>query len=283
MKGHEALGRPKVAGRIMTRLSRVVMAGAVVAALPALLRANPTPIGDAAPAAAPTAVSQGDAKAGQLIFERNCGLCHGMSGAGGRGPNLRTATLQNASNLAEITAVIKGGLPPAMPPFWLMPDKDLADVALFVQTLGQSASVEKLPGDPAAGKLVYEESGCSGCHIMAGEGSGYGPELTHIGGARSIGQLRKTLIDPKVSILPDFQYVELETASGEIIQGVRRNEDTLTIQLQDQSGAFHSLHKPTLKSLKRLKGETPMPSFAEALSPRQMDDIVSYLSTRRRR
>jgi putative heme-binding domain-containing protein len=246
-----------------------------VSALLALLL--PVTLLHANPKAAPV-----DLQNGRAQFEQHCALCHGINGGGGSGPNLRTPTLQHATNLAEITAVIKNGIPPDMPAGWYLTAPDLADVANYVYSLGRTPE-QPLPGDPVAGKAVYDSKGCNGCHILAGQGNGYGPELTFIGASRGVERLRQTLIDPTSSVTPDFQLIEVETAAGVTIRGIKRNEDTLTIELQDQQGAFHSFRKPQLRSLKRLRGETPMPSFADSLTATQLNDIVSYLSTLRHR
>ena len=248
-----------------------------------VVRADPT----VAPTGASTSAVQSEAKPGDIgngrtQFEQHCSLCHGLNGGGGRGPNLRTPTLQHATNLAEITAVVKNGIPPDMPGAWYMNATDLGDTASYVFSLGRTPQ-QPLPGDPVAGKAVYAAKGCSGCHIVAGQGNGYGPELTYIGASRGPERLRQTLIDPKSSVTPDFQLIEVETAAGVVVRGIKRNEDTLTIELQDQQGTFYSFRKPELRSMKRLRGETPMPSFADSLTATELDDLVSYLSTRKTR
>ena len=218
---------------------------------------------------------------GRAAFEQRCGVCHGMNGGGGRGPNLRTPTLQHASDLAGITGVIKNGIAPDMPTNWQISDTELKSLAAYVYSLGRTAEAPVLPGDPARGATVFGQSGCSGCHVLGGQGNGYGPELTAIGAARSVDRLRQTLIEPASSLAPEFLLVEAVTNSGETIQGIRRNEDTLSIQIQDQSGRFYSLSKAQLRSLKRLSGMTPMPTFASSLSQKQLDDLVSYLAVQR--
>lgn len=223
---------------------------------------------------------KGDPATGRILFEQRCGLCHGINGGGGRGPNLRRHVLQHGSTLAEIASVIKNGIPPDMPEGWYFSDQDLANLASYVYSLGQTPQAE-LPGDPERGRAVFEQSGCLSCHILGGRGNGYGSDLTNVGAVRGQDRLRQTLIDPKTSATPDFLLVEAVMASGKTVQGIRRNEDTLTIQIQDSSGNFHSLAKSRLRSLKRLRGETPMPSFGGILSQRQVDDLVSFLAVQR--
>jgi len=235
----------------------------------------------AQPDGSPQLALKGDPAVGRALFEQRCGVCHGLNGGGGRGPNLRRPVLQHASNIVEIASVIKHGIEPDMPEGWYFSDQDLANLATYVYSLGQVPQTP-LPGDPARGKAVFEQSGCLSCHILDGRGNGYGPDLSDVGEARGVDRLRQTLKDPKTSLAPEFQLIEVVTASGATIRGIRRNEDTVTLQIQEPSGAFHSLSKPQLRSLKRLYGETPMPSFATVLSQQQMDDLVSFLATQRR-
>jgi len=229
-----------------------------------------------------SAAVKGDPAVGKVLFEQRCSICHGMNGGGGRGPNLRQAELWHASNPAGIAAVIKYGIPPDMPDGWYFSDVDLANLSVYVFSLGQIPQAP-LTGDAARGQVVFEQSGCLGCHMLGGRGHGYGPDLTNIGATRGAESLRQTLIDPKSSLPPEFLLVEVVTAAGQTIQGIRRNEDTMTIQIQDPTGAHHSLVKSRLRSLKRLRGATPMPPFGEMLSKQQLDDLVTYLALQRRR
>jgi len=82
----------------------------------------------------------------------------------------------------------------------------------------------------------------------------------------------------------DIQLVaDYGVSIADLSAGIRRNEDTMTIQIQDPTGAHHSLVKSRLRSLKRLRGATPMPPFGEMLSKQQLDDLVTYLALQRRR
>jgi hypothetical protein len=71
--------------------------------------------------------------------------------------------------------------------------------------------------------------------------------------------------------------VRVTTASGETIEGIRANEDSFTIQIKDASGHYHSWRKQELKELRKLRGETPMPSFDGILSATEIEDLVAYL------
>ena len=262
---HRAIGRTPNGPVVRTAAATFAAATlAIIFSRPVPLRAEPD-------------LSHGDAAAGSRLFERNCAGCHGIEGTGGRGPNLHRPVLAHASNVEEIAAVITTGIAPDMPDAPFFSEAELANVATYVYNLGRLPLVA-VPGDAAKGRLIFERSGCLNCHILRGEGNAYGPELTNIGVARGPDRLRQTLLDPKSTIPKDFLLVEVVTDTEKTLRGVRRNEDTLTLQLQDATGVFYSLQKSQLRSLSRLKGETPMPSFGKTLSKRQLDDLVAYLA-----
>lgn len=221
-----------------------------------------------------------DAEAGKKLFEQHCALCHGMDGKGGRGPSLNRARLKHAPDDAALKSVIADGIPPNMPEGWFFDEEDVANLAAFVRSLGKIPA-DPVPGDSARGASVYAKSGCSGCHILDGTGAGYGPELTGIGERRSAVFLQKAISKPGAVLPEDFLFVKATTASGEVIEGIRANEDSFTIQIKDSGGRFHSFRKGGLREFRKLRGETPMPPFQGILSAAEMQDLVAYLASQR--
>lgn len=219
-----------------------------------------------------------DTAAGKKIFESQCALCHGQTGTGGRGPSLNRAKLSHAPDDESLWKVISGGIEPEMPGAWQLNQHEVYSVGAYVRSLG-ALPPETLPGDPARGERVYQSKGCAGCHVVAGKGEGYGPELTDIGTRRNGAHLRQAVLKPSTLLPEGFLYVTAVTNSGATIRGVRVNEDSFNIQIKDQRGQFHSLAKSDLKDLKRLRGETPMPSFEASLNPSELDDLVAYLAS----
>jgi putative heme-binding domain-containing protein len=218
-----------------------------------------------------------DPGAGKLLFEGHCAVCHGMNGGGGRGPNLNRPQLAHAPDDAALKSVITDGIPLDMPSSWFLSDEDIANLAAYVRSLGKIAP-EALPGDSRRGAGVYAERACATCHIVAGEGSGYGPELTDVGIRRSAAFIRQTVLDPASTLPEQFLFVEAIPVSGPAVRGVRANEDTFTIQVKDPAGQFHSFRKQDLRELRKLRGQTPMPSFRGRLKEVELDDLVAYLA-----
>ena len=222
------------------------------------------------------AQSQPDIAAGRKIFESQCALCHGQTGGGGRGPALNRPKLERAPDDETLRKLVSEGLRD-MPGAWQLHPDEVAGVAAFVRTLG-ALPPETVPGDPARGARTYSARGCAGCHMISGLGSGFGPELTAIGSRRSASFLRQTILKPATTLPEGFLYLSAVPATGAAVSGIRINEDSFTIQLLDTAGSFHSFRKAELKSLRRLEGGTPMPSYEGQIAAPDLDDLVAYLA-----
>ncbi|MBI2684701.1 MAG: c-type cytochrome [Acidobacteria bacterium] len=220
-----------------------------------------------------------DLSIGKRVFESQCALCHGADGSGGRGPSLRKAKLKNAPDDEALRKAISEGLPPEMPGAWQLSVREVASVAGYVRSLGKIA-VEEVPGDSVRGKALFTERGCSGCHIVNGQGNGAGPELSAIGARRSAAHLRESIVRPSATVPDDFLLVEITDGGGHTIKGVKANEDLFTIQIALPGGRYQSFSKSTIKKLTRLTGQSTMPAF-DKLPANDLDNLVAYLASLR--
>jgi len=218
---------------------------------------------------------------GKALFERNCAVCHGMGGTGGRGPNLARARLARAPDDVALQALIENGIPPEMPDGTFLTAEDIGYLVSYVRSLGNVAP-EAIPGDATHGAVIFDRSGCAGCHIVAGHGTGYGPELTDESERRSAAYVREAILKPEAHLPAEFLMVKVTLPDGSTINGIRVNEDTFTLQMKDAAGAFHSFRKSDIKELQKLKGKSPMPPFEGALSDTDLQDLVAYLEAPRR-
>src|SRR4029078_1564479 len=73
------------------------------------------------------------------------------------------------------------------------------------------------------------------------------------------------------------------TRDGSEVRGVRRNEDTFSVQMVDASGTLHLFDKLQLASF-RIENRSLMPGvFGTKLTANEIDDLVAYLATLRER
>lgn len=178
---------------------------------------------------------------------------------------------------ADIAKVVRGGVPgSSMPSFSNMEDDDMAHLIGYLRSLsgGTARKAAKL-GDRLAGRAVYDRSGCAGCHRIGDSGSVYGPDLSRIGGARSVEYLRESLVNPSADIPPEYEGVSVTGADGKRVTGIRVNEDSFTIQLRLPSQRFASFRKSEARQLVYEKTSL-MPAYKQ-LSAGEMNNLLEYL------
>jgi putative heme-binding domain-containing protein len=112
--------------------------------------------------------------------------------------------------------------------------------------------------------------------MAAGKGGFIGPDLTSYGQTHSTEKMKAAITDSAQRVGGE-PLVTAITTSGENIQGVVRNEDNFTLQLQSLDGAFHFLAKSDLKSIDRANGSIMPADYGSRLSAAQLNDLVSYL------
>jgi putative heme-binding domain-containing protein len=259
---------------------------------------NSTPVSANGSVSTSNIVSQviDELELGRGLFTKHCALCHGPHGEGGRGPTLAQPSLPRAGDDASLYRIIAEGIKGTQMPGVRLEGEETAHVAKYVRYLGTQPP-EVIPGDPVRGARIYaNKGGCVQCHAIYGEGSGFGPDLSEVGRRRSPEYLRRALVDPNaevpqsyvawrsdVSLPENFLFVRLVTNDGQELSGVRVNEDTFSIQIREATGAIHSYFKSELAELHKDFGKSPMPSYAEALSNDELNDLVAYLASLRNR
>ena len=227
-----------------------------------------------------------DLAEGEKLFRVHCARCHGIDGGGGEGSNLARSKLKYAPDDESLIKLLGEGIPgTGMPEIWTLDVQQATRVAAYVRTLGRLEE-EEMPGDPQRGALVYQTpGGCPACHIVAGHGSGIGPELTDVGDRRGLDYLRQSLLDPATAQsqtmgYKDYLTVRARTPEGEV-EGLRINEDAFSVQIRDVGGTMHSLRKDDLVEFEKVFAHSLMPEYGGALSTRDLDDLISYLMSLR--
>lgn len=236
------------------------------------------------------------AKAGEYEFRINCALCHGLGArGGGRGPDLRRAQKKHATSDAVMFQVINNGIPgTAMPANGTngqgvgMTDEEIWELITYIRSVEVTAPAKPI-GDATHGKeLFYGDANCSLCHMISGKGGRLGPELTSVGGNRTVEaiidsvrnpsrRLAWGLTEPTKEFAQEYETVTVVTVKGKEIKGVVLNEDHFSVQMMDTNEQIYLLEKDKLRSFQKSR-ESMMPKYdAALLNDKDLGDIVAYL------
>jgi cytochrome c oxidase cbb3-type subunit III len=217
---------------------------------------------------------------GKQAFASTCAECHGLDGKGSeRAPNIADRqTVQRLSD-AQIFQIIENGIPgTGMPAFHSLSNSQIKTLVSYLRTLQGREKTTSLPGDPTRGKTIFfGKAGCSGCHMVAGEGGFIASDLSAYAGVHSVKQIRDDITKPADSQNGRVRLVTTTLHGGEKYVGRVRDEDNFSLQLETLDGAFHFMSKSDIEKLE-YDSKPLMPSdYSSRLEPGELDDIVSYL------
>jgi putative heme-binding domain-containing protein len=134
------------------------------------------------------------------------------------------------------------------------------------------------PGNVTRGKTLFASSGCFDCHRIDDRGSRLGPDLSDIGGRRTIDRLKQALVVPDEEVLPENRFVRFVTRDGATVTGRLLNQDAISVQLINAKEELKSYLKATIRDFTIVE-KGLMPSVQGKLTDQQVDDVVSYMSS----
>jgi len=252
------------------------------------------------PATNPLAASPAAIAAGQTLFTQLCQGCHGPAaqGAGDRGPALNSGTFTHGSADADLFRAIRSGIRGTqMAPFGGLSETQVWQLVAYLRTLAPAARAGAEPatatGDAPAGEvLFFGRAGCASCHEVNARGGIIGPDLSNAGRLPAA-LLRAKITNPnspaaasggragRGGVTP--ATVTVKTLDGQTIRGVRRNEDTFSLQMIDLSSQLRLLDKSTLASVIVEDTSLHPADYATRLSNAEVAHLVAYLGTLRGR
>jgi putative heme-binding domain-containing protein len=236
--------------------------------------------------------------AGQRLYDQGCAGCHAAAGQGSERAPALTARFAHGGEDGDLFHSIREGVPgTAMTPHRELNDQQTWQLVSYIRSLaGTSAVLPAGPpsaGDPAAGAAVFARARCAACHEIDGVGGIVGPDLS-TAARYGADALRRKILDPDQAIeTPQAagpprpaarpQTITARLRDGRAIRGVRRSEDTFTVQIVDLDNRLQRLDKSTLAEL-RVENTSVMPhDFGTRLPAADLTNLVAYLASRRER
>jgi putative heme-binding domain-containing protein len=237
----------------------------------------------------PSAAERAALEEGQALFRGLCSGCHGGAGRGGKGPDLTRGRFLHGNKDEDLARVIREGVARTLMKKLgdSLKEEQISKLVLFIRSLarapGEATWKPYLQGDAVAGrKLFFDEKSkvqCAKCHTIGREGGRIGPPLDRIAVRRSAEFIMESILEPSKEIDPSYETVQVVTAKGITIVGLRVNESNFNIQLREENGKFHSFLKSELDSVTVLKKSLMPENIAEVLTVKELHDLFAFLMT----
>jgi cytochrome c oxidase cbb3-type subunit III len=135
-----------------------------------------------------------------------------------------------------------------------------------------------IPGGPKRGEsLFFGTVRCSECHMVNGKGGFIGSDLSGYAADSSPDEVRLAIVRPNRDGKHSRGQMRVALLNGKIVEGVVRNEDNFSIQLQSVDGVFHFIQKPEVADVKPSAQPLMPDNYGQTLSAAELDDLVGYL------
>jgi cytochrome c oxidase cbb3-type subunit III len=213
-------------------------------------------------------------------FAATCAGCHGLDGRGGeRGPNIATRPEVLRRSDAELLQILRNGIPASgMPSFAALGDSKLAAMVTYLRTLQRKNDAAPISGDVKHGEsLFFGKARCSDCHSVNGKGGFIGSDLSDYAAGSSAAEIKNAIANPDIDAKQSRSKTMVTLRDGRSWEGIIRNEDNFSLQLQSLDGAFHLIQKSEVAEMKSADQPLMPDDYGKSLSSAELDDLVGYL------
>lgn len=129
-------------------------------------------------------------------------------------------------------------------------------------------------GDKAQGRALFQIL-CASCHQLYGQGGKLGPDLTGSGRA-DLGYLLENIVAPNSVVPAEYQMSIVTLNDQRILSGVVSSFDDRKVTLQTLNDEV-TIEKSSIANTTRVADSMMPPGLLDALSAKQIRDLVAYL------
>ncbi|SOD96298.1 PVC-type heme-binding CxxCH protein [Spirosoma fluviale] len=152
---------------------------------------------------------------------------------------------------------------------------------------GQSAEGKKLPniqeliamnGDAARGVSVFKNN-CNICHQVNGEGMDFGPKLSEIGAKLPKEGQYLAILHPDAGISFGYEGWEVKFKDGSSMAGIVSSKTETDLQMKFPGGVVQNYKMADVVSMKQMENSMMPSGLQEAMSTKDLVDLVEYLAS----
>ena len=139
----------------------------------------------------------------------------------------------------------------------------------------------KMKGDAANGAKIYarQNPGCINCHVIRGQGTELGPELSEIGGKLGKDALYEAILDPSAGISFGYETWNIVLKNGDEPYGLIASETADELTLKAIGGIVTKFKKSDIASRQQSKLSIMPAGLQQGMTTQELVDLVEYLST----
>ncbi len=138
-----------------------------------------------------------------------------------------------------------------------------------------SNDLRAAPGNPHVGHELFKKH-CATCHVLFGEGTKLGPDLT-TANRKDREFLLVSVVDPSVQVRKEFLVYAIETHDGRVITGCVVEQDPSTITLVGPKNDRTKIRRNEIADMKAMPNSLMPERLLEPLKPQEVRDLFAYL------
>jgi putative heme-binding domain-containing protein len=130
------------------------------------------------------------------------------------------------------------------------------------------------------GKMMFDATRCSSCHLMRGEGGSIGPDLTQLGTRFSAKDMLEAIIEPNKTVSDQYAATVFTMKDGSSILGRLTNEDDNTYFISQNPFApevIREVPRQDVVDTKYSYISVMYPGLINRLNEEELKDLLAYL------
>lgn len=149
------------------------------------------------------------------------------------------------------------------------------------QTLGSDIDPQgilALAGDVARGRELFAGAAqCARCHVAAGVGRAFGPELNDLGRRYDRAQLLDQILNPSKVVAPEFRLLTVTLRDDTELSGFVRRRSATEVVLRDEALTDHTLAISRIKDSHESSLSSMPEGLLASLTAQEAADLVEFL------
>ena len=130
------------------------------------------------------------------------------------------------------------------------------------------------------GKMMFDATRCSSCHMMGGEGGSIGPDLTQLGTRFTVKDMLEAIIEPNKVVSDQYAATVFTMKDGSSILGRLTNEDENSYYISQNPFApdvVREIPKKDVLNTKYSYISVMYPGLINRLNEEELKDLMAYL------